>query len=182
MASPKPISLTQVPVDDYDGAEAPQPFVVVGPVPGGGGGGSTTWTTIPGKPAVVASGATQAAARESISAPSQAEVDQNMDDVTEAFSVFANNTTALLAGKADLVSGKVPASQLPDAPTKTSLGLGNVDNTSDASKPVSTAQASAINAKVSGLNGATGLWIGTQVQYDAVTPKLDTVSYVIRAA
>jgi len=32
--------------------------------------------------------------------------------------------------------------------TKTSIGLGNVDNTSDASKPVSTAQQTALNAKL----------------------------------
>lgn len=32
--------------------------------------------------------------------------------------------------------------------TKTSLGLGNVDNTSDVNKPVSTAQQTALNAKV----------------------------------
>ena len=35
----------------------------------------------------------------------------------------------------------------PHGTTKSDLGLGNVDNTSDANKPVSTAQATAINAK-----------------------------------
>lgn len=30
---PKPISLTQVDAEDYDSPNAPQPFVVVGPVP-----------------------------------------------------------------------------------------------------------------------------------------------------
>lgn len=34
------------------------------------------------------------------------------------------------------------------AVTKTSLGLGNVDNTSDANKPVSTAQQTALNGKL----------------------------------
>ena len=38
---------------------------------------------------------------------------------------------------------------LPAYPTKSSLGLGNVDNTSDADKPVSTATQTALNDKVS---------------------------------
>lgn len=45
--------------------------------------------------------------------------------------------------------------------TKAEVGLANVDNTSDANKPVSTAQQSAINAKVTNAGGASGLWIGT---------------------
>lgn len=36
------------------------------------------------------------------------------------------------------------------------VGLGNVDNTSDANKPVSTAQAAAINAKVGSSNASVG--------------------------
>ena len=40
----------------------------------------------------------------------------------------------------------------PHSVTKTQVGLGNVDNTSDASKPVSTAQAASIATKV-GLTG-----------------------------
>ena len=42
------------------------------------------------------------------------------------------------------------------------MGLGNVDNTSDADKPVSTATQAAINAKVTNAGGAAGLWIGTE--------------------
>lgn len=40
MVDPRPISLTQVDADAYTGAFDPQPFVVVGPIPGGGGGGA----------------------------------------------------------------------------------------------------------------------------------------------
>ena len=40
-------------------------------------------------------------------------------------------------------------SNKPTIPTKSSLGLGNVDNTSDVNKPVSTAQQTALNGKVS---------------------------------
>ena len=41
-----------------------------------------------------------------------------------------------------------------DGVTAAEVGLGNVDNTSDANKPVSTAQQTALNAKAS-LSGAT---------------------------
>lgn len=41
----------------------------------------------------------------------------------------------------------------PDAPTKESIGLGNVDNTSDMNKPVSTAQAQALSQKVDKVPG-----------------------------
>lgn len=40
------------------------------------------------------------------------------------------------------------AQDTSSAITKTSLGLGNVDNTSDVNKPVSTAQQTALNGKV----------------------------------
>lgn len=36
MADPKPIALTQIDEADYDGKGAPQPFVVVGDIPGTG--------------------------------------------------------------------------------------------------------------------------------------------------
>lgn len=46
----------------------------------------------------------------------------------------------------------------PHAVTKTQIGLGNVNNTSDANKPVSTAQATAIaDAKAAGTNAQTNL-------------------------
>lgn len=48
-----------------------------------------------------------------------------------------NSSIALRLAQADV-----------SAVTKTSLGLGNVDNTSDVNKPVSTAQQTALNAKI----------------------------------
>lgn len=39
MANPKPIKLTQVDEAAYEGDRDPQPFVVVGSIPGGGAGG-----------------------------------------------------------------------------------------------------------------------------------------------
>lgn len=54
------------------------------------------------------------------------------------------------------VAGKTGAVSL----VKADVGLTNVDNTSDANKPVSTAQATAINAKVTNTLGASALWVG----------------------
>lgn len=58
----------------------------------------------------------------------------------------ASAMTTALAAKADLVAGVLPLSQLPSI-SKTTVGLGNVDNTSDANKPVSTAQQTALDLK-----------------------------------
>lgn len=49
-------------------------------------------------------------------------------------------------------SGKVLASQI-NSVTKSEIGLGNVDNTSDASKPISTATQTALNNKVDKITG-----------------------------
>lgn len=65
--------------------------------------------------------------------------------------------------------------------TKGDVNLGNVNNTSDTDKPISTAQQAALDAKVTGQNGATGLWIGTQAAYDAIVTKDPAVAYVIKA-
>jgi len=43
----------------------------------------------------------------------------------------------------------------PTAPTKSTVGLGNVDNTSDAAKPVSTAVQTALDAEVTRADAAT---------------------------
>lgn len=59
--------------------------------------------------------------------------------------------------------------------SKADVGLDNVDNTSDATKPVSTATAAALAGKVTGsVNGTvTGLtlWTGTAAQFAAVATK-----------
>ena len=53
-----------------------------------------------------------------------------------------------VATKADLVDGIVPDAQLPPIPSDGGdIGLGNVDNTSDANKPVSAAQQTALDLK-----------------------------------
>lgn len=57
--------------------------------------------------------------------------------------------TAIGAGTSSLVLGTTADTAMRGdfVPTKATVGLGNVDNTSDASKPVSTAQQNALNAK-----------------------------------
>lgn len=63
-------------------------------------------------------------------------------------------------GYASLDAGiKIPIAQIPTLP-KANVGLGNVDNTSDASKPVSTDQQTAIDAKVSDIAYNATSWDG----------------------
>jgi hypothetical protein len=60
MVAPKPITLTQVSTEDYDGAVIPAPFVVVGDIPGEGGASVNPQAapTIDGSPADAAAVAT----------------------------------------------------------------------------------------------------------------------------
>jgi N-methylhydantoinase B/oxoprolinase/acetone carboxylase alpha subunit len=67
---------------------------------------------------------------------------------------------------------------LPAATAKTVLGLGNVDNTSDVNKPVSTATQTAIDGKVSD-TAYGGSWDGnttTAPSKNAVYDKIETIS------
>lgn len=67
-------------------------------------------------------------------------------DIALASKASVSDLTNGLNGKADLVSGVVPKGQLPYL-GKNDVGLGNVDNTSDLNKPVSTAQQTALDGK-----------------------------------
>lgn len=71
----------------------------------------------------------------------------------------ASFATAKVTGLDAALVAKAPLSSpaftgTPTGITKTHVGLGNVDNTSDSSKPVSTAQAAAIAAKVGSPNAS----------------------------
>ena len=73
--------------------------------------------------------------------------------VTEKYDVTivnSNNTVidTQLKANADNLSTHINDTSNPHSVTATQIGLGNVDNTSDASKPVSTLQAQAIAAAV----------------------------------
>lgn len=82
--------------------------------------GTPSWDDISNKPSVIAAGADQAAARAAIGAGT---------------SSLTIGTTASTAKAGDY------------APTKTDLGLGNVDNTSDDSKPISIATQTELDGK-----------------------------------
>lgn len=95
----------------------------------------------------------------------------NVDNTSDAAKPISTATATALAGKAPTVhshaiadvtglqsalDAKAAASALadhvgatnnPHSVTKTQVGLGNVDNTSDASKPISTATQTALNGK-----------------------------------
>jgi nitrogen fixation protein len=66
---------------------------------------------------------------------------------------------------------------------KTFVGLGNVDNTSDANKPVSTAQSTAINAKVADsiTDGVTTIAPSQNAVFDALANKVDKNSAITGA-
>jgi hypothetical protein len=79
-------------------------------VTGGTGSGSVAnWSTLQGRPSVVAAGDTAALARNVIAVSSTSEMNAALN-----LKVNTSTYTAALALKADLVSGKVPLSQLPD--------------------------------------------------------------------
>ena len=74
------------------------------------------------------------------------------DNITLTYDNNADTVTIDAAGNVDSVNGKVGVVVL----NKSDVGLGNVDNTSDANKPISTATQTALNSKqdtlVSGTN------------------------------
>lgn len=80
--------------------------------------------------------------------------------VGAGFDMYVTDTTGAIAyasnggsggGAVSSVNGQTGAVTL----TKSDIGLGNVDNTSDANKPVSTAQQTALDAKENSANKAT---------------------------
>lgn len=163
MVQPRPISLTQVNESDYEGAYEPEPLLIVGPVPGGGGGGggSTAWSDITGKPATFPPSAhTQAI---STITGLQAELDSKAtpDEIPTTPGDIGAASAAQGALADTAVQPAAIANFVPNTRTvagkplsanvaldKVDVGLASVDNTSDANKPVSTAQAAAIATKV----------------------------------
>lgn len=78
-------------------------------------------------------------------------------------------------GAVDSVNGYIGVVVL----TKSDIGLGNVDNTSDANKPVSTAQQTAIDAKVedSIVDGHTTIAPSGNAVHDALALKQNSLGY-----
>jgi Cu/Ag efflux protein CusF len=106
---------------------------------------------------------------------------------TAAAAATSDFATAAQGAKADSALQSAPVTSVAGktgavALAKGDVGLGNVDNTADAAKPVSTAQQTALDGKLATaafLNGLTGVWIGTQAQYAALGSYTSTVLYAI---
>lgn len=122
----------------------------------GGGGGSVDWGSIGGTlsaqtdlQAALNGRATDAELTAEASARASADttLQNNINTLSGALST---ETTARMAGDAtnaaDL-SAHTSNTNNPHNTTKTQVGLGNVDNTSDADKPISSATQTALNAK-----------------------------------
>lgn len=173
MVAPKPVSLTQVDASNYEGVFEPEPLLIVGPVPGGGGGGGGDVASVNGKTGTVVLNAADVGAAptnhtQAISTitgltdalagkASTADLDNtfgiatNAQDTADSANALASTAVqpaalATLVPNTRTVAGKPLSADVTLA--KGDVGLGNVDNTSDANKPVSTAQANAIAAKV----------------------------------
>lgn len=171
MVQPKPIELTQVDAEDYDGSQEPQPFVVVGPIPGTVGSGVqsivpgtnvTVDDSDPQNPIVSATGGGGGGAVDSVNGQTGVVVlaiPETPEDIGAA--------TASQGAKADTavqpaaLSSYVPTSRTVAGKAlssnvtlvKADVGLGSVDNTSDASKPLSTAATNALAGKADLVGG-----------------------------
>ena len=92
---------------------------------------------------------------------------------------IAADGTLTAAGAVASVNSRTGAVVL----SKTDVGLGNVDNTTDLAKPVSTATGAALSNKVNGATAAgpapISLWIGTKAEYTALANKSTTCVYVV---
>lgn len=166
MVQPKPIELTQVDAEDYDGSQEPQPFVVVGPIPGTAGSSvqsivAGTNVTVddsdPQNPIVSATGGGGGGAVDSVNGQTGVvvlDIPETPEDIGAA--TAAQGTLASTAVQPAALSAYVPTSRTVAGKAlsanvtivKGDVGLGSVDNTSDVNKPVSTAQQTALNAKV----------------------------------
>ena len=69
--------------------------------------------------------------------------------------------------------------QNPHKVSAEQIGLGNVDNTSDADKPVSTAQQTAINSAVSSGISSLKIRAMTSSDYEAIEEKDENTVYII---
>jgi len=79
-----------------------------------------------------------------------------------AVASVAGKTGVVVLAAADIASGTFVDARIPALAISKTTGLQ-----------------AALDAKVAGLNGTTGLWKGTQVQYDAIATKDPNVVYAI---
>lgn len=131
------------------------------PASGGGGGGGQVHTVGAGTGIAVnaADPVNPSVALNPATIASLTKADTALQTLTQGANITITGT-----GTARTIAATVPAAPVTSVAGKTGVvtlakadvGLGNVDNTSDANKPVSTAQAAAISAKVTKA-GDTGL-------------------------
>ena len=108
--------------------------------------------------------------------------DTSVSDGTHTFNKYVHPTTTATAAAAVKVGNDAEGHVvLGTALQKDDVGLGNVDNTSDANKPVSTAQQTALNAKLDKTAGVTAVtWDSTNKK---ITKTINgTTSDVVTAA
>jgi hypothetical protein len=146
-----PIGNDEIQISDSQNSNAAKK-IKISSLPSGGGGGSTSLD-----------GLTDV----SVPAPTngQALVYNNTTSLWEAQTISSGGGGATnLDGLTDVVISSVTAGQVlrysgvewaNAALTKSSVGLGNVDNTSDANKPVSTATQTALNSKENSITAGT---------------------------
>lgn len=79
----------------------------------------------------------------------------------------------------DAIEEHAGATNNPHGVTKTQVGLGNVDNTSDMDKPVSTAQQAAINEAMAQVLNSSGFVSLTKTEYEALEVKDENTVYYI---
>lgn len=83
-------------------------------------------------------------------------LDQKIEDAKKAGIDAANDANTAAANAKTVANDHIANTSNPHSVTKSQIGLGNVNNTSDANKPVSTAQATAIaDAKKAGTDAQT---------------------------
>lgn len=101
----------------------------------------------------------------------------------------AEARTAIGAGTSNLAIGTTASTAKAGnwVPTKADVGLGNVDNTSDTNKPISTAVSQALGTKAASnhthtpasIGAEPAQWYGTQAQYDSIGTKDPNRTYNI---
>lgn len=186
---------------------APEPVVIYG-VPGGGDSGIqsivagtnvTVDSTDPYNPIVSATGGGGGGAVDSVNGQTGVvvlDIPETPEDIGAA--TAAQGTLASTAVQPAALSAYVPTTRTVAGKAlsanvtlvKGDVGLGSVDNTSDASKPISTATQTALNGKATTAQGALAdtavqpsnprlPLVMTQAAYNAITPVAGQV-YVIQ--
>ena len=108
----------------------------------------------------------------------------NVDNTSDANKPISTATQTALNNKENTITAGTTSQYYRGDKTfqtldKSAVGLGNVDNTSDANKPVSTAQLTAINAKVSDsiTDGVTTIAPSQNAVFDALALKQNILGY-----